>query len=410
MISPKNGLLYGSDVCPKGNLMRHKVIAFILFILLFFVITGCTSPIPSPTPAVPTTPTKITPQKTQNTPTQTDEPDISAQIDKYLTSLVKLDRFSGSVLAAKDGKVLINQGYGFSDAETKELNTPQKKFQIGSLTKQFTAMAILLLQQQRKIDVKDPVCKYVDDCPEAWQDITIHHLLTHTSGIPDFGNAPDILEFARQSVTPDQIIDRFHDLPLDFKPGEKFSYSNSGYSLLGYTIEKVSGMTYAEFLDENIFIPLKMQNSGFEANRQAIVDRAIGYPNKSSNADDINNSTFFSSGGLHSTVEDLYTWAQAISTDQLIPQSLREVMFTPFVSIPDSEASYGYGWGIGQQFGHAWIGHAGSVPGFQSEIDRYPEDGVVIILLSNREDTNLGLTASELTKMILTSGEPNNEE
>jgi CubicO group peptidase (beta-lactamase class C family) len=250
-------------------------------------------------------------------------------------------------------------------------------------------MAILMLQQEGKLNVQDKICQYVYDCPEAWQPITIHHLLTHTSGIYNFTNASEYIEYKKQFASPSNIIDRLRNLPLDFTPGEKHSYSNSGYILLGYIIEKASSYPYALYLQVKIFEPLGMINTGYDNNRLVIKDRAQGYSNSTTNADYIDMSVPYAAGGLYSTVEDLSLWDQALYTEKLVPQSLLEDMFTPFAPIPGSTDSYGYGWMISNAFNQQLIFHTGGIEGFVTIIDRYPESKVVIIILGNRETTNV---------------------
>jgi CubicO group peptidase (beta-lactamase class C family) len=320
---------------------------------------------------------------------------IIAKADAYLSKLTKARLFSGSVLIARNGKVLVRNGYGEADHEKHLVNAAQTKFRIGSLTKQFTAMAILILQTQGKLNVRDRICTYLSNCPTSWQQITIHQLLTHTSGIPDFSRFPDFKRTMRSPSSPTETIARFKDKPLAFQPGEKFSYSNSGYVVLGAIIEQASGKRYEAFLQENIFVPLQMVDSGYDHNNG---DLAIGYRNQTNLADFIDMSIPYAAGGLYSTVEDLYRWDQALYTDKLIPKNLRDKMFTPFV--PLGGFGYGYGWGIGKEGDRPVVSHVGGVQGFTSSITRYPNDKVVIIVLSNREDGNSGAIGVQLAKIV----------
>ncbi|MCK4783890.1 MAG: beta-lactamase family protein [Desulfobacteraceae bacterium] len=377
-----------------------KFSQFLAILTITLLVSGCVSPTSVPPTTAPIMPaTTITPA-TAPTPTQTAEAQLASQIDAFLTALIEQDRFSGSILVAKDGKVVISEGYGMANLEHEVPNTPQTKFRLGSITKQFTAMAILQLQQQDKLDVQDPICKYIRDCPEAWQPITIHHLLTHTSGIHEYTQVSGYSDFIKQPTSPIKIIDHFRDLPLDFTPGEKWSYSNSGYTVLGYIIKKVSGEPYAIFLQHNIFQPLQMTNTGYDINRLVIKNRAQGYSSSVANADYIDMSWAYAAGGLFSTVEDLFLWDQALYTDKLIPQSLRDEMFTPFASIPGGDESYGYGWIIGKHFNHQWIMHGGRIEGFRTVIARCPDEKVTIIVLSNREDRGTAHITSEISQMI----------
>ncbi len=319
--------------------------------------------------------------------------DIIFKADTYLSKLTKARLFSGSVLIARNGKVLVRKGYGEADRQKHLVNTAQTKFRIGSLTKQFTAVATLILQAQGKLNVHDRICTYLSECPNPWQNITLHHLLTHTSGIPDFTSFPDFQTTMRSPSSPIPTIARFKDKPLDFQPGEKFSYSNSGYVVLGAIIERASGATYEAFLRDNIFTPLQMVNSGYDHNNG---DLAVGYRDQTSvPANFIDMSIPYAAGGLYSTVEDLYRWDQALYTDKLIPKNLRDQMFTPFGGF-----GYGYGWGIGKDGDRPVASHVGGVQGFSSFIARYPNDKVVIIVLGNREDVNSGAIGVQLAKIV----------
>ena len=189
--------------------------------------------------------------------------DPTTRMRQVIRSYVENKTFMGTVLVVKDGKPLINEGYGSADLEWKIPNSPPVKFRLGSLTKQFTAASILLLEERgNELQVEDPVSKYMPDAPATWEKITIYNLLTHTSGIPNFTGFPDYRSTEWKDTTPAELVARFRDKPLDFEPGSKFSYSNSGYVLLGYLLEKISGQTYGDFLQQNIFTPLGMADSG----------------------------------------------------------------------------------------------------------------------------------------------------
>ena len=198
---------------------------YLVILTIMMLVSGCVSP----TQVLPITtsvaPTSTTPPTTAPTRTKTVEAQLVAEIDEFMTTLVEQNEFSGSLLVARDGEVLICKGYGMANFELEVPNTPQTKFRLGSITKQFTAMAVLQLQQQGKLDVQDPICQYIQDCPEAWRPITIHHLLTHSSGIRNFTVSSSYAEFKKQSTTPINTVDQFRNLPLDFVPGERWRYS-----------------------------------------------------------------------------------------------------------------------------------------------------------------------------------------
>lgn len=372
---------------------------------IILLASGCVLPTQAPFHRVPVTPTSTTLTITTPTPNQTAEAQLVRGIDEYMTGLIEQDQFSGSLLVARDGKVLISKGYGMANIDLEIPNTPQTKFRLGSITKQFTAMAILQLQQQGKLNVQDPICQYIQDCPEAWQPITLHHLLTHTSGLYNYTASSHYTEFKKQFATPITIIDLFRDLPLEFGPGNRWKYSNSGYIVLGYIIETVSGQPYASFLQDNIFNPLQMINTGYVDNRRLIALHAVGYSEPAIEADDIDMSVPYAAGGLYSTVEDVFLWEQALYANKLISIALQNEMLTPFISIPVdrmqvSNVSYGYGWRIGVRFDRRWMAHGGGIDGFATIFERYPDDKVAIIVLSNLESAGVGDIAMEIAQMI----------
>ena len=357
------------------------------------------SPTPAPPTPVPTVLSAVMPTAVMTAtvaPTTTNP--ILPQVDAMLNQLVEANQFSGSVLIAQAGQVLVSKGYGLADQAQNLPNTPQTKFRLGSLTKQFTAVAILMLQAQGALDVQDPICNYLPDCPPAWQTITIHHLLTHTAGLPNFTDFPDYEASKQLPTTPEQTISRFQDKPLDFEPGEGWNYSNSGYIVLGSIIEQASGQPYADFLQTHIFTPLGMTSTGYEDDASQL---AIGYANGATVADVIDMSIPFAAGALYSTVEDLYLWDQALATEKLLPQALLDAMFTPWAAIPESNGlHYGYGWLVGEQFGHQVVGHNGSIEGFAASFMRFPNEQVVIIALSNLQATNPNAISQQLAQIV----------
>src|SRR5512138_1436666 len=274
---------------------RYRMIFFLGFTL---VLAGCASPASTPTFSIPTQPQPTLPAPT---PTTTLEMDLGSKLQTALWPLADTGKLSGAVLVARDGQVVFSQAYGLADVENNLFNSTNTKFHIGTLSKQFTAMAILLLQQQGRLNVQDPVCNYIDDCPPAWAPITIHELLIHTSGIHEFNNIPGIEKLIDQRVTPLQIVDQFRDLPLDFTPGERYSFSNSGYMLLGVIIEKASSQTYGDFVQQAIFDPLQMKNSGYEDDDATGPEYASGYKTRDTPAIFVDKSINFSSAGLYST-------------------------------------------------------------------------------------------------------------
>jgi CubicO group peptidase (beta-lactamase class C family) len=232
----------------------------------------------------------------------------AAAEEAYLAGLAEHGALTGSVLIARGGQVLLSRGYGLADEASQAANTPETRFRIGSNTKQFTAAAILLLQEHGKLSVQDTVCKYIPDCPEAWRPMTLHHLLTHTSGIPDYINSPGFPALIGTPATPEELIARFRNWPLLFAPGTRWSYSNSGYTLLGYVIERVSGESYAQFLQDNIFGPLGMTNTSSDSNTPQPPAHATGYLSAGVQPVYLDMSEFYAAGALASTVEDMLRW------------------------------------------------------------------------------------------------------
>jgi len=306
-------------------------------------------------------------------------PDVP-RMEQVIQSFVSGQHFMGSVLVARGNEVIVNKGYGFANLEWDIPNSPTTKFRLGSITKQFTAALVLFLEERGKLKVSDPVKKYMPDAPAAWDKITIFNLLTHTSGIPSFTDFPDYASVEPFTTTPEQLVKRFRDKPLDFPPGEKWSYSNSGYVLLGYLIEKISGGSYAKFVQENIFTPLGMKDSGYDSNSAIIPRRAAGYspgPDGPINAGYINMTVPLSAGGLYSTTEDLLRWEQGLFGGKLLSPASLQKMTTPF------KEDYACGLMVLTTNGHKVIAHGGGIEGFNTMLAYYPEDKLTVIVLSN---------------------------
>jgi CubicO group peptidase (beta-lactamase class C family) len=306
--------------------------------------------------------------------------DGNARLDKVVPFYLDNKQFMGSVLVARGDKILLDKGYGRADVEKNIANAPDTKFRLGSVTKQFTAAAILLLEERGKLKTDDPVRKYLPDAPAAWDKVTIFHLLTHTSGIPNFTEFPDYRDSESKPVTPAQLVARFRDKPLDFQPGEQWKYSNSGYVLLGYIIEKVSGRTYQDFLQANIFTPLELSDTGYDHSAFDIPRHAVGYVRQGQGfekAGYIDMSIPFSAGALYSTTHDLLRWEQALFGGKLLSADSLRKMTTPFKS------DYAFGLGVTTRDGHTLISHGGGIEGFNTELDYYPDDKLTVIVLGN---------------------------
>lgn len=306
--------------------------------------------------------------------------DNVSRMEQVVQSYVDSKQFMGAALVARDGKVLLSKGYGFANLEWGVANSPATKFRLGSITKQFTAACILLLEERGKLKVDDPVKKYMTDAPAAWDKVTIFNLLTHTSGIPSFTGFPDYASTEAIATTPEKLVERFRDKPLEFQPGEKWNYSNSGYVLLGYLIEKISQQSYREFVQENIFTPLGMKDSGYDSNSAIILHRASGYTPSAKgtiHAGYIDMSIPFSAGSLYSTTEDLLRWEQGLMGGKLLSAAALAKMTAPFKN------DYAFGLAVHAVNGHKVIEHGGGIEGFNTEIAYYPEDKLTVVVLAN---------------------------
>ncbi len=325
----------------------------------------------------------------------------ASKFDEYLSAAAK-QGFTGSALVARDGKVIFSKGYGMANAEWDIPNTPQTKFRLGSITKQFTAASILLLQERGKLSVQDPICKYIAECPKAWEPVTIHHLLTHTSGIPSYTDVKSPEEFRQlslMSVTPAGFVDSFKSKPLEFAVGEKYKYNNSGYFMLGYIVEKVSGQSYEAFLQENIFTPLKMANTGYDTHDRILKHRATGYSRRNNariNSDYLDMTVPYAAGSLYSTVEDLFAWNEALFSDKLLSAKSREAMMTV------DKNNYAYGLAINQQHNRKVVAHGGGINGFNTSLARFPEEKVTIVVLRNADygSPNPGRISQDLAAIV----------
>jgi CubicO group peptidase (beta-lactamase class C family) len=308
--------------------------------------------------------------------------DIAAKADEFLNSYTIQDKFSGSVLIAKGGNVVLEKGYGMANYELNVPCKPETKFRLGSITKQFTATCIMQLQEKGLLSTGDLISKYVENTPDAWKDITIHHLLTHTSGLPNFTADIALFSDRRRPLTPMQLIEKMREKPMRFKPGEKYEYCNTGYIILTAVIEKVSGQSYADYLQSHILDVVGMKDTGSDNHRMVLPNRASGYSmgtNGLRNSDFIDMSIPAGAGCLYSTVLDMYKWDRALYTEKLLTRGSLDKMFTA------EKNNYGYGWLIVDRNGHKMITHDGGIDGFVSHIARFPQDDDCLIILCNRE-------------------------
>jgi CubicO group peptidase (beta-lactamase class C family) len=324
-------------------------------------------------------PTKFA-QTDQNRGSESDS-DIETKVDAYVKPYIDAGGFSGAILMAKNGRIMLEKGYGMANYELDVPNTPQTKFHIASVSKTFTAAAIMILEQKRKLSTDEVLTKFIPDYP-AGDKITIHHLLTHTSGIPNVNAFPEYEEKSRFHNSLEDIIDLFKNKPLDFNPGERYSYSNSNYNLLASIIEKVSGLSYGAFLQQNIFAPLDMKDTAHDSYARAIIkNQASGYQPAGSRG--IENAPYLDwiiktgNGSIYSTIEDLYKWDRALYTEKILTESSKKKMFTDHID------GVGYGWFIRKRNNRRVTDMNGRSPGFTSYLRRFIDDDACIIVLSN---------------------------
>jgi len=294
---------------------------------------------------------------------------------KVMQPYVDAKMFMGSVLVASKGKTIFNNAYGMADLEWSIPNSPTTRFNIASMTKQFTAAAILLLEDRGKLKTSDLVKKYLPDAPASWNNITIYHLLTHTSGISD--------DAATYKPGPPELL-LFNDKPLDFQPGERWSYTNLGYIVLGYLLERIVGQSYESFVQENLFKPLGMNDSGMFSYVTVIPRRASGYwpgRNGIENAERPDFRMGFSAGSLYSTTEDLLRWEEGLFGGKLLSATSLHKMITPF------KGDYACGLYVRRVNGHLMIEHDGNNIGFNSHMVYYPEESIAVIVLANLNGT-----------------------
>lgn len=261
-------------------------------------------------------------------------------------------------------------------------------FRLGSMTKPFTAAAIMLLADEGKLDVTDDITRFLPDYPTQGKTITIENLLTHTSGIKNDTDIPSFVDNVTADLSVQQLIDFFKDEPLGFDPGSRYAYSNSGYVLLGAIIERISGLSYASFMAQHIFEPLGMTHTAYEGHERGIAKRVEGY-NRDRKAMPLSMTQPYAAGALVSTVDDLARWNAAIAAGKLLrPETWRQV-FTPYTLKNGKTTSYAYGWLIGEVKGRQTVEHGGAIPGFSSYLIRLPQEKIFVSVLTNNDRFNI---------------------
>ncbi len=329
---------------------------------------------------------------------------LTADYDRLLSEKFRQGETGCAALVAKDGQIIYKKAFGMADIELNVPMQPDMVFRIGSITKQFTAVAILQLMEQGKLSLQDDITKYIPDYPTHGYNITIEHLLTHTSGIKSYTNVPDFKKYVRQDMKPEEAINTFRNLPMEFAPGTKWNYNNSGYFLLGYVIEKISGKTYQEYIDENFFKPLGMTGSCYGNDSRIIKNRASGYQNGKDgvqNADFLSMLLPYSAGAIQSTVEDLYRWNQALHSYKLVSKESLDKAFTEYKLANGKGTGYGYGWFLSQLQGSKTIEHGGGINGFLTNAIYFPEEDLFVALFSNNMSIGPDFTSQKMAALAL---------
>lgn len=312
-----------------------------------------------------------------------------------------------SVAVRRNGAILLNKGFGFANLEQQTPATEKSVYQIASMTKPFTATAIMMLVEDEKLSLDDPIAKHISAVPATWEKVTIRHLLTHTSGIKSYTELPGFSQrIAREETTHERFLKSINSFPLTFDPGGKFSYSNSGYYLLGMVIEKVSGKPYADFLRDRVFKPLGMESSRVNDWSAVIPLRAAGYT-KGPVESNVRNASFismtwpFSAGAVVSTVDDLLKFDLAIEEHRLLKSQNQDQMWLPTTLTDGKKSGYGLGWTIRNLSGRLAVGHNGGIPGFSSDFIRIPKERVSVIVLANLEGNHAGKISTAILQKLL---------
>ena len=325
--------------------------------------------------------------------------------DEYVRTQMRERHFPGAAIAViKDGKIVKAEGYGLANVELNVPATRETVFEIGSVSKQITAAAIMLLVEEGKINTDEKISKYLPNTPEAWKNVTVKNLLTHTSGIKSYTGLSGF-ELTRR-LKRDEFVKAIGAYALEFEPGERYIYSNTGYNLLGFIIESVSGKTYWDFLQTRIFTPLGMNHTANRDPQFIVPNRADGYEWENGRlvGRDYDLTDVFSAGAIVSTVTDLAKWDAALRDDKLLKKESKEKIWTPVVFNDGKPYPYGFGWNVTEFRGHRLLSHGGQTAGFAANISRYVDDNLTVIVLTNLGDQGLGNVISRgIAKIYLPS-------
>ncbi|TDQ29852.1 CubicO group peptidase (beta-lactamase class C family) [Tenacibaculum caenipelagi] len=311
---------------------------------------------------------------------------LESKIDEILKAQFKSNETGVSALVAKKGNVLYRKAFGKANLELDVNMKPENVFEVGSITKQFTAVSILMLLEEGKLSLEDDITKFIPDYPTKGKQITVHHLLTHTSGIKSYTSMRKFSEVMTIDESPLKFIDFFKNEPMDFEPGEQYKYNNSGYFILGYIVEKVSGMSYPKFVEERIFKKLNMNSSYYGSHTRLIKNRATGYQKRNEefvNAQYISLTLPYAAGSIMSNVDDMLQWQTAISNNTLVQKETIDKAFTNYTLNNGKKINYGYGWSFNEINGVPTIEHGGAIPGYRSMGVYVQSEDVYVIIFSN---------------------------
>jgi CubicO group peptidase (beta-lactamase class C family) len=346
-------------------------------------------------------------------------PAMAERLDEYLTARTEMGGFSGAVLVAKGDQVLFRKGYGYADVDRRIPYTPESQHMIASISKMFLALLALDLRDRGRLRLDDSVCKWVDNCPPAWEPVTIDHLIHHTSGIPDYeeklGLGSDkYMQVMTHVDSTAKTVENAKSLPLDFKPGEKFHYSNTAYNLLGYIVERAAGRPFEELLVETILKPAGLKSTGV-LGRRGPTRLAYGYTYGELGWEKTIGGVSLvdghmrrvarlpvtpptGDGGMYSTVDDLFRWSRVMDGSRLVPASRAAEVFTPKLD------GYGFGWFVDEAFGRKRLQHTGGFPGYVSVLIKFPADGITIVIFANSDRFRFGRIMRDVSAIAL--GQP----
>ena len=319
------------------------------------------------------------------------------EIDRMVETRLKRDNVPGtSIAVVREGKVIKARGYGLADVENNVPATEHTVYQWASVTKQFTAGGIMLLAQDNKLDLGAPVSRYYTNAPSSWSNVTVRHLIYHTAGMKSYTGIKDFFKTIRKDYEHEELIDLVRKMPLEFDPGERSSYNNTAYYVLGLIIESVSGKSYDDFLTERIFKPAGMTTARLNEQFEIIPNRATGYTgtsNKLVRAEFVSPTQPYSAGALVGTVLDLAKWDAALYDDAIFSNSAKDQIWTPARLNNDDEVPYGFGWAVETLRGHRRVSHSGGIHGFSTHIARFIDDKLTIIVLMNSDRSDAGSLA-----------------